>query len=138
MDHRSRRSRKAFSWNRQRRGLGRTRNTVIGYNILHASPRQILKTAAVVCLQHHERWDGSGYPNGLAGEKIELMGRIVCLADVFDAVSNPRLYKPAWPAHEVRAYIQEQRGKQFDPLLVDLFIRDFDEFAAMKDESAGG
>ncbi len=107
-------------------------HTTIGYNILKGSKRRLLNTAAQVCLQHHERWDGSGYPHGLRGEEINMLGRIVGLVDVFDAVSNDRPYKRRWPSDQVLEYIQGERGRQFDPALVDLFIANFDEFVTLE------
>ncbi len=106
-------------------------HTTIGYNILKGSKRQLLNTAAEVCLQHHERWDGSGYPFGLKGTEIDILGRIVGLVDVFDAVSNDRPYKRRWPSDQVLEYIQGERGRQFDPALVDIFIANFDEFLTL-------
>ena len=103
----------------------------IGFAILRASRRPILQAAAIICHQHHERWDGAGYPQGLVGEDIHLFGRIVALADVVDALSQPRVYKPAWPLEQVVGYLHEQRGIQFDPRLTDLVLEHFDEFAAV-------
>ena len=109
-------------------------HTTIGYNILKGSKRRLLNTAAQVCLQHHERWDGTGYPFGLRGDEIDILGRIVGLVDVFDAVSNDRPYKRRWPSDQVLEYIEGERGRQFDPELVDLFIANFDEFVALEGE----
>ena len=113
-------------------------HTTIGYNILKGSKRRLLNTAAQVCLQHHERWDGTGYPFGLRGQEIDILGRIVGLVDVFDAVSNDRPYKRRWPADQVLEYIQGERGRQFDPELVDLFISHFDEFVTLEREEHDG
>lgn len=109
-------------------------HTTIGYNILKGSKRRLLNTAAQVCLQHHERWDGTGYPFGLRGPEIDILGRIVGLVDVFDAVSNDRPYKRRWPADQVLEYIQGERGRQFDPDLVDLFIANFEEFVTLESD----
>ena len=111
-------------------------HTTIGYNILKGSKRRLLNTAAQVCLQHHERWDGTGYPFGLKGEEIDILGRIVGLVDVFDAVSNDRPYKRRWPTDQVLEYIEGERGRQFDPELVDLFVAHFEEFVALEAEEA--
>ncbi len=100
----------------------------IGYTMLRHSQRDILQAAAIVALQHHEKWDGTGYPQGLAGEAIHPFGRIVALADVFDALISPRVYKQAWSLAEVQAWMQEQRGRHFEPRLVDLFLAHLDEF----------
>jgi len=113
-------------------------HTILGHNILRRSARPILQVAAMICLQHHERWDGSGYPNGLAGEAIDIRSRIVGLADVFDAISHHRPYKRAWPAEDVRAYIVAQSGRQFDPAIAALMLANFDEFLMLRDEGGGG
>jgi len=108
-------------------------HSTIGYNLLKGSSRPLLKTAAVVCLQHHERWDGSGYPQGLVGEEITLLARIVGVVDVFDAVSHDRPYKAAWPPDQVYDYIAKQRGYQFDPVLADVLLKNFSAFVALCD-----
>lgn len=108
------------------------KHTTIGYNILKASERVLLKVAAIIALQHHERWGGGGYPSGLQGEEIHLYGRIVAIADVFDALSHNRVYKEAWPVEDVFTYILEQRGQQFDPELVDIMIANKDEILALR------
>lgn len=95
----------------------------IGYEIFRESRPRILKLAATIAKEHHEKWDGSGYPQGLSGESISLAARIVALADVYDALSQVRCYKPAWPQDEVLSTIREGRGRHFDPLVVDAFFR---------------
>ncbi|MGB3609594.1 MAG: HD domain-containing phosphohydrolase [Cellvibrio sp.] len=95
---------------------------VIGARIIGVHADGLLRMAHDIALTHHERWDGSGYPRGLAGEGIPLVGRIVALADVFDALTTQRPHKKAWPLNEAVAYIREQRGKHFDPRLVDIFL----------------
>lgn len=107
------------------------RHPVIGYDMLKHSRRDILVTAGTIAYQHQEKWDGSGYPQGLAGENIHLFARIIALADVFDALYSPRIYKEAWPIEKVVAWISEQRGKHFDPRLVDVFLENIDEFVAI-------
>ncbi|MDD2697611.1 MAG: HD domain-containing protein [Arcobacteraceae bacterium] len=97
----------------------------LGYEMLKYSKREILQTAAIVANQHHERWDGKGYPKGLSGEGIHLYGRITAIADVFDALGSERVYKPSWSDDEIFALFKEERGKQFDPKLVDLFFENF-------------
>ena len=99
----------------------------IGYEMLKNSKRSILKTGALIALQHHERYDGTGYPNGLVGEKIHIYGRIVALADVFDALNSTRVYKKTWPLPDILTYIREQRGAHFDPKLVDIFMDNLDD-----------
>lgn len=106
-------------------------HAAIGYAMLQHSRRDILVAAGVIAYQHQEKWDGSGYPQGLAGENIHIFGRIVALADVFDALYSPRVYKEAWPLEKVVEWLGEQRGKHFDPQLVDIFIASIDEFVAI-------
>ena len=81
--------------------------------------------AEQVALTHHEKWDGSGYPNGLAGEDIPLAGRIVAVADVFDALTHVRPYKAAWSTADALAEITSQAGEQFDPQVVEAFLAGF-------------
>lgn len=99
----------------------------IGYEMLKRSKKAILRSGAIIALLHHERYDGTGYPQGLSGDEIHIYGRIVALADVFDALSNERVYKRKWPLEKVLRYIQEQRGSHFDPRLVDIFMENLDE-----------
>ncbi|MBN2221349.1 MAG: HD domain-containing protein, partial [Vallitaleaceae bacterium] len=108
-------------------------HTTAGNEILKGSNRLILRTAALIAMQHHEKWDGSGYPIGLKGEEIHLYGRIVALCDVFDALSSNRVYKDAWPMEKIINYIGEQKGKQFDPNLVDLFLDHTQRFITIHD-----
>ena len=112
------------------------KHTTIGYEILKNSKRQIIQAAAIVANQHHERWDGKGYPNGLIGENIHIFGRIICLLDVFDAVSNERLYKPAWSIEKTLDYIQEEKGRLFDPVLVEIFLENINEFLEIREKYA--
>lgn len=99
----------------------------IGYEMLKNSKRSILKLGALIALQHHERYDGTGYPYGLAGDEIHIYGRIVALADVFDALNSKRVYKNSWALEDILSYIQQQRGAHFDPKLVDIFMNNLDE-----------
>ena len=98
------------------------RHAEIGHVILSKVKRPLIKLASVIAQQHHERWDGKGYPNGLSGEQIHIAGRIVSIADVLDALSTERIYKPAWSEQSVRDYFLVQRGEQFDPNLIDLLL----------------
>ena len=93
-----------------------------GYRLLHGSSSAILEMAAAIALSHQERWDGGGYPRGLAGELIPLEGRIVAIADVFDALTSDRVYRKAFPVEEAVRILREQRGKHFDPVLLDAFM----------------
>ncbi len=105
----------------------------LGYDILKNSNRRIMKAAAIVALQHHERWDGNGYPQGLKEEDIHVFGRITGIADVFDALSNNRIYKKAWEPERILDHIRKERGRHFDPWLANFFLESVDEFYAIQD-----
>lgn len=107
-----------------------------GYDMLCWSKRTILKTAAEIALTHHEWWNGNGYPQKLSGEQIPLCGRIVAVADVFDALSHDRCYKKAWPINEVVEHMMKNKGVQFEAKLVDLLVEHIDEFVKIKEEYA--
>src|SRR6266576_2590730 len=94
----------------------------MGYDILKGSPSKYLSMGAIIALGHHEKYDGSGYPNGLHGEDIPIVARIVSVADVFDALVSVRPYKHAWSIEEGFAFLESQKGKHFDPRCVDAFI----------------
>lgn len=98
-------------------------HAVIGYNILKSSEARMLRLAAEIAYSHHERYDGSGYPNGLKGEQIPLVGRIVAVADVFDALTSVRPYKQAWTLDEARKYLLDNSGSHFDPRCVDALMQ---------------
>jgi len=104
----------------------------LGARILGRSRRPILVAAAIVAEQHHENWDGSGYPAGLKGEAIHIYGRIVAIADVFDALSSERCYKRAWPMAEVVRFLGEQRGRKFDPVLTDILLEHLERFIEIR------
>lgn len=108
-------------------------HTLIGFEILNHSKRRIMKAAAIAALQHHERWDGKGYPHGLSGEDIHIYGRITGVADVFDALTQKRVYKDAWPMDKVLTFFAEQRGTQFDPSLVDILQDNIAEIISIKE-----
>jgi len=95
----------------------------IGADIIGRHEHELLATARTIALTHHERWDGTGYPQGLQGEQIPLFGRIVGMADVFDALMNDRPYRPAMSAQQALAVVAEERGRGFDPVLVDAFMQ---------------
>ena len=106
----------------------------IGYELLRYSERPILQAAAIVAGQHHEKWDGSGYPKGTAGDQIHIYGRITALADVFDALGSDRVYKKAWPLQQILELMNEQSGRHFDPQLVTLFQQNLSIFLNIRDE----
>ncbi|QZX85101.1 response regulator [Metapseudomonas otitidis] len=110
----------------------------IGANIIGEHPSGLLRMAQRIALTHHEKWDGSGYPNGLAGEDIPIEGRIVAIADVFDALTSERPYKQAWPVEEAVAFLREQSGQHFDPDLVELFIQQLPAVLEVKARWAEG
>lgn len=93
-----------------------------GASIIGDYPHPLFQASRTIALTHHEKWNGGGYPQGLAGEDIPLMGRIVAIADVFDALTTVRPYKAAWPVEEALDWIKAQRGEHFDPELVDVFF----------------
>jgi putative two-component system response regulator len=97
-------------------------HTELGSRILDAGNSPLLAMAMKIALTHHERWDGSGYPLGLAGTDIPLEGRITAVADVFDALSTKRRYKPAFPIERCFAILAEGRGTHFDPDILDAFM----------------
>jgi putative two-component system response regulator len=107
------------------------RHAEIGYGLLRRSRSELLECAATIAWTHHERWDGSGYPRGLVGEQIPIVGRIAGVADVFDALITDRVYRPAVPVDQAIAMITAQRGRQFDPAVVDGFLEEAAEVEAI-------
>lgn len=99
------------------------RHPRFGYQILKGSSSRFIQYGATIALGHHERWDGTGYPDGLAGEAIPLPARIVAIADVLDALTTVRPYKPAWPMEEAFSYLREHVGSHFDPAAVDALLK---------------
>lgn len=112
------------------------RHPLIGAEIIGESDSGLLQMAQQVALYHHEKWDGSGYPYGLAAEAIPLEGRIVALADVFDALTSVRPYKKAWSVEEAMAHIHAQSGLHFDPTLVQLFAAQLPQLLQIKQQWA--
>lgn len=106
-------------------------HTTVGGALLGESQFPILQIAEQIALTHHERWDGQGYPYGLRAEAFPLVGRIVAVADVFDALTHERPYKPAWSVDEAVAELQRQKGRQFDPDVVDAFVQVIEEMYAV-------
>lgn len=108
-------------------------HAVLGWQILHGSEAPMLQLAAEIAHSHHEKYDGSGYPHGLVGDRIPSAGRIVAVADVFDALTSDRPYKAAWSMERARALLEEGRGQHFDPACVDAFLAGWDEVVAIRD-----
>jgi two-component system response regulator RpfG len=109
-------------------------HTRIGHEILKDSPSRFLQAAATIAQSHHERFDGAGYPAGLKGKEIPLKARIATVADVFDALTSERPYRPAWEWQQAIDYLIAQKGQQFDPELVDVFVNRIDEARAIYQE----
>lgn len=101
-------------------------HALIGFELLKDSESTVLQTGALIAVSHHEKFDGSGYPYGVSADAIPLFGRIVAVADVFDALTSTRSYKPAWSLDEAAVYLREQSGKHFDPACVDAFFGQWD------------
>lgn len=108
-------------------------HALLGYDMLKYSQRAILKAAATIALEHHEKYDGTGYPNSIKGEDIHIYGRITALADVFDALGSDRIYKKAWKDEDIFQLIRDERGKHFDPNLVDYFFENIESFLSVRD-----
>ncbi|EGW20038.1 HD domain-containing phosphohydrolase [Methylobacter tundripaludum] len=109
-------------------------HAVIGANILEGDDSELMKCAGEIALTHHEKWDGSGYPYGLSGEAIPLVGRIAALADVFDALTSVRPYKEAWTVEAAVDLIKENRGTHFDPDLVTVFLEQLPGILKIRDQ----
>lgn len=108
-------------------------HTAIGARILGQSDKDFIKLSADIALTHHEKWDGSGYPNGLKGDRIPLAGRIIAVADVFDALTSRRPYKDPFPVEKSLDMIRAERGRHFDPEVLDAFLGIREEILAIKD-----
>ena len=105
----------------------------LGFEMLKYSERPLLKCASIVAYEHHEKYNGKGYPNGTIGEDIHIYGRITAVADVFDALGSDRCYKKAWNDEKIFNLFREERGQHFDPKLVDIFFEYLDEFLTIRD-----
>ncbi len=105
----------------------------LGHDLLKNSQRDILKIAAIVAHEHHEKYNGKGYPQGLKGEEIHIYGRITSVADVFDALGSERVYKKAWDLDCILKLLKEERGVSFDPQIIDLFLENLEEFLVIRD-----
>ena len=99
------------------------RHTIYGGDILGGSSIPLLQLSVVIALTHHEKWNGKGYPKGIAGEEIPLVGRITAVADVFDALTSKRCYKEAMPIEKACSILKKDAGTHFDPQVVDAFFR---------------
>ncbi|MEN4044846.1 MULTISPECIES: HD-GYP domain-containing protein [Sulfurimonas] len=108
-------------------------HSLLGYEMLSGSQQKLLQTAAIVAYEHHEKWDGSGYPRGLKGENIHIYGRIIAIVDVFDALGHDRVYKKAWPLDKILNYIESGKAKQFDPFLVENFLKNIQVFTDIQE-----
>jgi len=106
----------------------------LGQEMLGRSDREILKAASALAGHHHEKWDGSGYPNGISGEEIHLFGRIGAVADVFDALGSKRCYKGAWKTEQIITFLEEQRGSHFEPKIVDWVLNNMDKMLEVRQE----
>ena len=106
----------------------------LGFKTIKNSNRPLLKAAAIVAYEHHEKWDGSGYPNAKSGEEIHIFGRITALADVFDALGSDRVYKKAWSDEKIFSFLQEEKGKHFEPKLIELFFENLDAILAVRSQ----
>jgi len=106
----------------------------LGFEMLKTSKKPILQAAAIVAHEHHEKWNGSGYPNAKAGNEIHIYGRITAIADVFDALGSERVYKKAWELERILELFKEESGKHFDPALIKLFLDNLDKFLLIRDK----
>lgn len=104
----------------------------LGYEMLKHSNRSLLKAASIVAYEHHEKYNGTGYPNKIKGEDIHIYGRITALADVFDALGSDRVYKKAWDDEKIFNLFKEERGEHFDPKLIDIFFENLDQFLEIR------
>ncbi len=107
-------------------------HTIYGWEIFNKSRHTLLQAAALIAHEHHEKWDGSGYPKGLKGLDIHIFGRITAIADVFDALSHDRVYKKAWSIDKTLEYIKNESGQSFEPKLVDLLLENINEIIKIK------
>jgi response regulator RpfG family c-di-GMP phosphodiesterase len=108
----------------------------LGYEMLKHSTRPLLKMASTIAYEHHEKFNGTGYPQGLVGDEIHIYGRITAVADVFDALGSDRCYKQAWKDEEIFRFFKEQSGEHFDPILIEIFFDHLDEFLRVRSEFA--
>ena len=110
------------------------KHSILGYEMLKSSKREIMETSSIIAYEHHERWDGKGYPRGISGEDIHVYGRITAICDVFDALGSDRCYKKAWELEKILKLFRVERGQQFDPNMIDLFFENLDQFLQIRDK----
>ena len=106
-------------------------HVTIGHGMMKNSNKKVFQVGALIALEHHERWDGAGYPKNKKGKEISIEGRIVAIADVMDALVSKRCYKAPWEIEDVFQYMQENAGTQFDPQLIELLLEEKDFISAM-------
>ena len=106
----------------------------LGFEMLNHSDKQLLQMASIVAHQHHEKWNGTGYPRGLKGKEIHIYGRITAIADVFDALGSSRKYKQAWDDEKIWKLFREESGEHFDPTLIEIFFNHLDDFLKVRDK----
>ncbi len=111
-------------------------HAILGHDMLINSERKILRAGAIIARDHHEKWNGAGYPNGCKENDIHIYGRIVAIADVFDALGSERCYKKAWPLDKIIDLMREERGHHFEPKLVDILLANMDQVTAIRDQYA--
>ena len=111
-------------------------HSAFGWNLLANSKGEVMEMARGIALEHHERWDGGGYPGGLKGDEISIYAQIVSVADVYDALTSKRSYKDAWDPDDARKEIVVQRGKQFAPRVVDAFVSCYSEIEEIRRQYA--
>ena len=109
-------------------------HTSFGYEILKNSTKELLRNASIIAYEHHEKWDGTGYPNGLKGEEIHIYSRITAVADVFDALGSDRVYKKAWSDEKVFQLLKDEKGKHFEPKIIDVFFQNLDKILEIRSQ----
>ena len=109
-------------------------HAIKGYDLLKGSDRPLLKIAAIIAKEHHEKWNGDGYPTGLKEEEISIYGRITAICDVFDALGSDRCYKKAWKDEKIFTFLKDEKGKHFDPELIEIFFENLDEFLKIREK----
>jgi response regulator RpfG family c-di-GMP phosphodiesterase len=109
-------------------------HSILGFEMLSVSQRPLLQIAATIAYEHHEKWNGTGYPRRLQGEDIHIAGRITAIADVFDALGSDRCYKKSWVLNKILSHFEEEKAKHFDPNLIDLFFKNLEQFLEIREK----